>query len=158
MLGIQKDNLLFGIVFLSLGILLIFSGRDLELQCTRVAEEQNQCKFVSYSLTGFQIIKIFSNVEGAILEQQIYETLPGKRSIVGSRVIIRTNNENVSLGDDYVSKFDKDVVEGVNSFIKDKSNQLIRLSVSKYLHFAYIGVAIILGSLVLIKKSVRHDA
>jgi hypothetical protein len=72
--------------------------------------------------------------------------------------MIITNNEKVPLGDDYVSRFDKEVVEGVNSFVKNKNNQPIRLSVSKYLHFAYIGVASILGSLVLIKKSVRYHA
>jgi hypothetical protein len=158
MFEIEKDNFLFGTIFLSLGVLLIFHGRDLELQCTWTAESFNQCKLVSYSLIGVQTIKKISNVEGAILEQQVYEPLPGKKSIVDSRVIIRTHNEKVPLGDDYVSKLDKGVVEGVNFFVKDKNNQLIRLSVSKNLHLAYIGVALILGSLVLIKKSVQYHA
>jgi hypothetical protein len=82
----KLDHFLFGLIFLSVGGVFIFWGQEIQLQCRRMNQAQNQCQVVAYRLIGSTTVQEFSNIEGAFLKQRIYEPLPGKRSIVDSRI------------------------------------------------------------------------
>lgn len=153
--ALKLESCLFGLTFLVLGGLLICMGEEVWLQCTRLNNFQNRCQLVSYKLIGSKVLEEFSNIEGAVLEQAIYEPRPGRKSIVDSRISLIVQKQRISLNDDHTSRLDQGVVEQINLFISHQNQQFMQVFITQYLHFAYIGILLILFGSFVIKQSIK---
>lgn len=152
---LEIEVCLFGLAFLGLGTVLVGSGEEVRLQCSRFNQFENRCQLVSGKLIGTKIVQEFSNVEGAVVEQDIYEPRPGKKSIVDSRINLIIQKQRVLLNDDRTSRFDQEAVEQINSFVNHQNQSLARVLITQSLHVAYIGIGLILFGVSLIKKSIK---
>lgn len=142
-----------GLGFLALGSLSIFSVREIKFQCLRVGDIQNQCQLISYRLIGSRTVQEISNVEMAVLEQQTYESHPGKKSIVDSRIAIIAAGKRILLNDDRTSKSDQKIVEQINSFVQNTNQKSMQVTISQFLQYDFIAIISGLAGYILLKKS-----
>ena len=143
--SLLNDTLFFHIaggVFVTLGLVLISSGKLTTLTCNRVELTQGNCQLVSSGLLGSQVKEtLLSELQGAKTEDNPMDE-------DASRVVLLTSNGEVRLTNSTGWKIAEAAASEINAFVKQAEKTSLTIQQDERgLYFSMGGFIIVAGLL-----------